>query len=378
MMQNKVKWSQIALILLLIVPGGKYLSLPAALAQQVGKDSWIVIAVLLLLDAICLAMTIRAAVINKHNLSFNSVLTTTVGTVPSKVIYVIFFVLLQMRIITLMASVYKLFAATFTIRSSWVGFWLPISAFCLFIVAKGFKTIARLNQLLSVLVMLSLVSILIYPATQLDVRNLLPLPQSDFATILQGTFNSTFWFADYMFLFFVLDSICPSRHPYVNVMSGFGVGAVLTVLMNVLFIALYGPLAPYTDLAMSKVSQFALALNTNGRLDWLSLSVWTTSVFIKLALFTFSAYKCLQFLIGNKQLKFNYWTGAIVVVFSLTPLFLSSDKLLKYMLPYTVYPFCVVQYVLPLFLPLLVKIANNKHDKRIVEKLNLSEVAANE
>lgn len=377
-MKNQVKWSQIALILLLIVPGGKYLSLPAALAQQVGKDSWIVITILLLLDAICLTFMVRAAVNNRHNLNFDSVLTSTVGVVPSKIVYVVFFVLLEMRIITLMASVYKLFAATFTIRSSWVGFWLPISAFCIFMTAKGFNTIARVNRLLSVLVVLSLASILVYPATQLDIRNLLPLFESDFATLVQGTFNSTFWFADYMFLYFVLDGICQTKHPYACAMSGFGVGAVLTVLMNVLFIALYGPLAPYTDLAMSKVSQFALALNTNGRLDWLSLSVWTTSVLIKLALFTFSAYKCLQYLTGNRQIKTNYWLCLIVVMFSLTPLFLSSDKLLKYVLPYGVYAFCIVQYVLPLILPLLVRIANNKHDKKTVENVKLAEVANND
>lgn len=376
-MKNSVKMSQIALLLLVIIPGGKYLSLPAALSQQVGRDSWIVISILLVIDAICLAMLLSSVVHNKHKLSFDAIMTNSLGTVVSKLIYFVFFVLLQMRIITLMSSVYKLFSATFTINTTWIGFWLPVCAFGVYMISIGFRGIARLNQILSVIVILSLASILIYPAMETDVRNLLPLMQSDVIDIAKCSFNSTFWFADYIFIYFVLDNITLGKRPRTIALCGFGVGAGLTIFMNVLFVALYGPLAEYTDLAMSKVSQFALALTTNGRLDWLSLSLWTMSIFIKLALFMYCAYQSLKFIVGDKGIKINYFIAGAVMIFSLVPLFVPADDLLSAVLPYTVYPFIVVQYILPLFMPLLVNRANKKHQSAIDIQLAKCEVTNN-
>lgn len=364
-MKDNAKLMQVSLILMLVIPGGKYLSLPAVLSTQVGKDSWIVIAILLLVDAFCLFFMVMGLNKNKYSLTIDNILDSTIGKVPTKIIYLIFFVFLQLRIITLLSSMYKLFAATFTINATWLAFLLPISIFSIFIVAKGFRTLARLNQLLTVLILISLASILIYPAMQMDLSNLLPLFESDLPTLIEGTLNSSFWFTDYIFLYFVLGSIKSNKHPMGTVMGCFAVGALLTVVMNILFVALYGQLAPYTDLAMSKVSQFAMALTTTGRLDWLSLSVWTMSVFIKLALFVYSCYKCVQYFIGDKSIGVNYWVCIFVLAFSIIPMFLSADELLTLILPYAMYAFMLVQYILPLFLPLLVAIANKKYQKHM-------------
>ena len=57
-MNNQVKPNQIALILMLIVSGGKYMSLPQTLSQQVGRDAWLVTLILLLADFFCLAMLV--------------------------------------------------------------------------------------------------------------------------------------------------------------------------------------------------------------------------------------------------------------------------------------------------------------------------------
>ena len=52
-MNNKIKVNQIGLILMLIVSGGKYMSLPQKLSQQVGRDAWLVTLILLLIDLLC-------------------------------------------------------------------------------------------------------------------------------------------------------------------------------------------------------------------------------------------------------------------------------------------------------------------------------------
>ena len=65
-MKNQIKVNQISLILMLIVSGGKYMSLPQTLAQQVGKDAWLVTLILLVVDLICLTMLVWTIRLNKQ------------------------------------------------------------------------------------------------------------------------------------------------------------------------------------------------------------------------------------------------------------------------------------------------------------------------
>ena len=359
-MKNQVKVSQIALILMLIVSGGKYMSLPQTLSQQVGRDAWIVTLILLVADLLCLTMLVWAIRLNKGKLSLNQTLNLCVGKVVAKVILLIFSTFMVVRLVTLYSGAYELFVATFGIRTNWAGFALPLAVFVCFCLSKGMQPLARTNQLLSAIIVVSLIAILVLPSREANLSQLLPMGQSGAGNIVSCALKNGFWFSDYVFLYFVLDSITVKKRTFLPILTFFGIGAILTVFMYVLFTSLFGNMAQFTDLAMSKVSQFVVTSAINGRIDWLFVTIWTLSVFIKISVFTFSLYKCLTYLFEDKCCKFNLPLGLVATSVILLPLFITVKDVAKFVENYLRYPFYVVQYLLPLTMPLMVAVANKK------------------
>ena len=134
----------------------------------------------------------------------------------------------------------------------------------------------------------------------------------------------------------------------------------MCILLNAVFVALFGYLAPDFDMAMSKIGVFSAASTTNGRWDWLTLSIWLISVFIKVMVFIFCAYKCIEKFVGSNFVKFNWIAAGIILLTLSLPLFVSTEQLLGTVIKWGVIPFTLVQYVLPLLMPLCTKAAKRK------------------
>lgn len=359
-MRNNIKMSQIALLLLILLPGGKYISLPVILASQVGRDSWIVVALLLLCDLVALCFLLWAVRNNVNKYNFAQILDRSIGRVGRIILLVTMFCWLALRMVTLATSMYNIFYVAFGIKANWLGYILPLVAVMMFLVSRGMMCIARLNQILAPLILLAVISIIIYPLLTVDKSNLLPILSNGMGEVMQSLLGNNFWFADYFFLYFALGDIKLGRGGSRVVVGAFVCGALLCVAMNGVFIALYGSLAPYTDLAMSKVSQYALSLSSSGRLDWLSLSVWTLSVFIKLAVLAYSMYVCMVYIFGIASTKLHLLPTAVILLLMFVPLLVPPEQLLTTGIRVLVYPLLVVQYILPLCMPLLMRISNNK------------------
>lgn len=359
-MRNNVKMSQLALLLLILLPGGKYISLPVILATQVGRDSWIVVALLLLFDLVALSMLLWGIRHNVNKYNFVQILDSSIGVVGRIVVLVIMLCWLSLRMITLATSMYNVFYVAFGIKANWLGYVLPLIAVMLFLISRGFMCIARLNQILSPLIFIAVLSIIVYPLLTVDKSNLLPILSGGADSVLGSLLGNNFWFADYFFLYFVLGDIKITKGSSAFVLFCFGVGALLCVAMNGVFIALYGALAPYTDLAMSKVSQYSLVLSSSGRLDWLSLSVWTLSVFIKLSVLAYSIYVSIVYLFGICSTKLHPVPASIIALLMFVPLLLPASQLLEGVLSVLTLPLLAVQYLLPLLMPWFVHIANKR------------------
>lgn len=362
-MKNKVSVTQIALLILLVISGGKFLSLPSILAAEVGHDAWIVLCINFLLDVVCLIALLWAVKLNANNLSFDEILNKTVTKVGSKIVLTIFFVMFVGRSIILLDSCYKTLAVTFDVNTNWLLFVAPILVVAYFAVRWGFNSIARVSQILFALVVLSIIAILIYPTTKAQFSQLLPLFEAGTKNLFKTAFLRSFWFSDYVFVYFVLENIKPQKHVIAPILTSFFVGAALTVLLNAVFLALFGDLAQFGTLAMSKIGLFSATASSNGRWDWLTLSAWLMSVVIKVIIFVFCAYKCVEKVFEKHFSCPNLVVFGVIGVLLLLPLVVSVDVFMNEFLAKCVFVFAAVQYVLPLAMPLLTKLANKSVDK---------------
>lgn len=358
MNKNKVNVTQISLMLLLVISGGKFLSLPSLLAKDVGHDSWLVLAINFFFDAVCLCFLLWAIKMNKQCLSIDKILDKTISRVGSTIVLAVFFVMFMCRIILLLDSCYNTFAITFDVNTNWIIFMLPILAVAGFAIARGFNSVARMSQILFALIILAIIGILIYPLTKMQFSSLLPIGEAGAGKIFGTAFLRSFWFSDYIFIYFVLEDLKPQKHLFCPVLVSFAVGVALTVLLNMVFVALFGELAQYSNLAMSKIGMFSVSESTDGRWDWLTLSVWLISVIIKIIIFVFCAYKCVEKIFRLHFTKINFIVLGVMALILLLPMFLPVNTLVNTFVYWCVLPFAVVQYLLPLLMPWFTKRAN--------------------
>ena len=176
MTKDRISISQLSLLYLLLIAGGKFLKLPSILAQDVGHDSWITIAFSFLWDAVCLVFLLWAIKINRESkLDISAVLNNTITKAGAKIVLAIFFVIFIVRTNILLASCYKMFAVTFDVSTNWVVFVLPIVALSVLALKLGFNSIARASQLLFGVIFLCVVVLVIPPVTRADMGSLLPV-----------------------------------------------------------------------------------------------------------------------------------------------------------------------------------------------------------
>lgn len=366
--KNKVNVTQISLLLLLVITGGKFLSLPSILAKDVGHDSWLVLVVAFFWDLVGLCFLLWGIKLNKNQLSIDNILDKSISKVGSKILLAIFFVMFMCRTLVLLDSCYNTFAVTFDVNTNWILFMLPIVAVAGFAIFRGFNSVARVSQVLFAIIILSIVAILIYPTTQAKFSYLLPIGEAGAGKIFGTALMRSFWFSDYVFIYFILEDLKPQKHVFAPILTSFAVGVVLTVLLNAVFVALFGDFAQYGNIAMSKIGMFSVSESTDGRWDWITLSVWLMSVIIKVVIFIFCAYKCVEKIFGFHFTKVNLPVLGVITLILIIPMFLPATTLVEKFVYWCVIPFALIQYVLPLLMPLFVKVAHKAPKLEVVNE----------
>lgn len=179
-----------------------------------------------------------------------------------------------------MSATQKVFSATLTLRTNWPGFALPLIALSVFVVILGFRSLARVAEFIAGWVFFAAVAMLLFSLSKTDFTELLPILANGFTPVGTGALNHTFFFTDSLFIIFLLSRIKKERKMFRSPITAFLIGAVITILLYVVFYALFGDIAWLQDSAMPKVSQFNTTLTSNGRLDWLTVVIWLAAIFI--------------------------------------------------------------------------------------------------
>ena len=368
-MNNKIKTEQVAMMLMLIVPVGKYLSLPSVLAKGAGRDYWISIILVFVVDFICFLAFMWALKLNTERLSIKDIFDRTIGQAAGKILFAIMFIYIYLRAAVIMESCLELFSVTFAIKTNWFAFIIPIAALSMFMARKDMNNFARLSEMLFVIIYLSFGMMLFLSSRNANFTNIKPILDDGFQPVLETALKNTFWFSDFSFMAFIMRDYKPEKK-YALTLSGAYIAAMaVTVFMNILYIALFDQLAVQSQSVLSKVSQFSVKLTTSGRVDWLFVSIMLFTLFIKATLEFFCCNECLHYIFSVKKHKNPYWTNiAVALPMIIVPVFVNVKDNIFDLFSRDGYGFVfwIIQYGLPLFSPLMTYIANKKEKEKVI------------
>ena len=361
-MNNSIKQTQIILLVIIVVAGGKFLSLPGLVAKLAGRDSWVSMAIMFAVDFVCLAFILWSVYLNKGK-SFDEILSDVLTPVGAKIVFLIYAFFFILRIMGGLLDTQELISSTLSVVTNWIAFILPVLFVAGFNVVRGVRNIGRVTQIFFGFIFASVVGILLLSLKNTDFSNLQPHFANGFDLVAKTALDVSFWFSDCIFILFLLGKITKTGWFSVKVSLAYLVGVTITLSLDVIFLCLFGNLAEFSSSALAKVSGFNLTGSVYGRIDWLFVMIWASSVIIKCTLFLWSATMALSYVFGIKNKKGYIILFALVgVLFVLLPLVLPIKNIIVnvFCLGVGKYVTIFVQYVIPLSMPLFTFLSNKK------------------
>lgn len=366
-MTDKVKRSQLALLLLILVSTGKYLRMPGEMYKTIGRDFWISVLIMFAIDLLSLLCVLW--VINRNNgKSLYDIMGGSIGGVAAKIVMFIFAAFFFLRVLDLSLNLLDLLTGTLMIKTNWVAFYVPMIILIAVNLYKGFTTTARLGEILVVFTVLSIVGVYFISSKRADYGNLMPFAEFGIVPILKGITKYNFWFGDYLFILFVMEKIVPKskdRKKAFTIPASFLAGTLITMGMITLFIAIFGETSWLQNCAMAKISQFSVRETVSGRLDWLDLIIWMAGITMKIVAFSYCAVIALQQSVMPRDAKPKpkIWAFAVFAAgMLLLPLFAFGAEWIAQFFSQSPlrYVFWVVLYAVPLSLPLMYIISRRR------------------
>lgn len=359
---NNIKQTQLVLLMIVVISGGKFLSLPGLMAHYAGRDSWISMCILFAVDLVCLIFILWAIRLNR-GLSFGQILSSTLSTPVAKVIFALYAAFFCLRVTGGLMDTLELISSSLSVVTNWVSFVVPVLLVIGFNVVKGARNVGRVAQIFFFFIFASVLAILVLSLGHTDMSNLKPCLADGMGVAVNGALGASFWFADSVFVLFLMGGITKSNLFSVKVGGAFAVGAAITVLLDAIYLALFGNIAEFGTSALAKVSGFNITGSLYGRLDWIFVVIWLSSIILKCTIFLWAATTAVGFIAEKHSPKAYAVIFAVIsAVIVALPLFVPVKTIIIefFCQSWGKYLAAVVQYALPLAMPLLTFFANKK------------------
>lgn len=379
MKQNEIKHGQLSLLLCIIIPAGKLLSMPYICFNQGGRDFWLGMTLSFFVDFVSFVFVLWGMSLNKNNQSFKEVLQNIIGKFFADIILLIFAICFFAKFLYVLLDVLTLYTNTFVLKSDWVVF-ACIALFAIwFIQSRGFKVIARLAQILFIPITICIIAISVLSLGDCNFEKLLPFAENGMQNVVKTSLSSYFMFGDSAIVMLLLGDTKKSKRNQWQILLGTGSASVISIFVCVIYVALFGELAGYGDIAVARISQFNFNTSVAGRLDWLLISGWILAIFLLLFTYAHCFLKSVDMVFDKKAQnlplppKKGFWIYVVfAVVVVLLPVLVDARGLIEevFLFGFGRYVNIFVSVIVALLLPLLVFLS----DKKTTDK-NKSKIA---
>lgn len=255
---------QIAFAAAFLLPAAQFLESPSILAKYAKGD--------LLLPAIMhflLQSLVLLALVYTASQSKISILTRLKGALGSTMpIFYTFFAIFYLffGVLPLLDMEKYAYAAFFDTAPTAFSFG-PFFLFSAYVCAKGIKSIARSADLSLFLFFFPFLALIAMSLTKADFSSLMPLFGTEPFHIKTAFFRTTPHFSNVILLLPLIINLQYSEGDGIKIMSGYWVGALLSLLFLAVFYAVFSSIAPREHYAFSKIAQYFPALSVIGRFD---------------------------------------------------------------------------------------------------------------
>lgn len=289
---------QIAFVCAFLLPCAKLLEVPALLAKYAKGDLLLPALLHFLLQSGLLAALLLALRGSERTLRERLRLVFGKADVIFYILYALYFLFYALLpILDLEKFTYAAFSDTEPTIFTF-GFFFLLSAFVCAKSLRGIGRFADLSLFLFLVPFLALIGMSLFEA---DLSGLLPLFGTKFGDSMYAFSYTTPHFSDVALLLPLLLDFKPKKGDESKILAGYGVGAVLSLLLFAVFFGVFSSIAPREHYAFSKIAQYFPALAVVGRFDLIFVYMLSVVLLVYTCLPLVNATDCICYIFKTKR-----------------------------------------------------------------------------
>lgn len=359
----KISYHQMSVMTFLSFISLKFLILPSALYLTSSNMSWLVALVLMIVDGLY-ALLIISLMKKNQNKNILEFMKESVGPVLAKLFLLILSVDFFLKIANITKGLEFFVTENFYNNFNWILFILPLIALVGFMIYKGLRNIARVQEIFYLSIVVGCLYIAFKSFSDIDPMVYLPIFKDGFLPLVKSGYSHLSWFGSSTFLLVIFGSVNFENQKKKNTILYIVFAILLVQLVYFVFYGLFDSTSPTHTFAISDISQFSSSKSIIDELSWLVVSLWVITQSIQIAVYGFCLVKVLMFtfnirsklvmvLVVDSLIFITAYIGSITV--NLEKLFFTHFAAIITM---------ISQYAIPLILFAGFLISQHKHKNK--------------
>ena len=289
----KINCHQLSVMLFMSFISLKFLVLPSALYIESGNMSWLVALVLMVVDCLY-AFLIVSLMKRNQNKNIVEFMNECLGRITTKIILAILACQLFFQIANITKGLEFFVTENFYNDFNWVLYILPLIILTGFMVYKGVRNIARVQEIFYLSIAIGCIYIAVKSITGVDPLVYLPMFKDGTTPIFMGAFKHLSWFGSSSFLLLLFGYVDFSNFKKRSLLKFLIFAILLVQLLYFIFYGLFDITSPTHTFCISDVSQFSSSKSIIDELSWLVVSLWVVIQAIQIALYGFCFTICIS------------------------------------------------------------------------------------
>lgn len=352
-MKNSISENQLSVIVATGFTLTKIYVMPANLSHFAGSSLWISALINFIIDYILLLVFLKF-IKQSGNRTLFEINSQLFSKKTAKVLALAFAVFFIIKAFVPIVEQKNSIELTFYETQPTLLTFMPFFIVAFYIMLKGYRAFGRSYEICMWIYIFGMSSILLLSIFAGKYLALLPF-WTGTKGILYGAFKSLIWYGDPIYVLFFAGYIGNIKTGFKKVKKAYIISALTTLLVLVVFYAVFENIAPRQYYATLKMSKYSIALSNIGRFDYISAFMLAAMCVFQVCLPLLFACTCL-----NECFSFNRKFIAPVIVITLELAFsiLSQNDFLTtidFISSYVTWFFILMNYVIPLTICLVYK-----------------------
>ena len=363
-MKKQLTARQTGLILIVSILANKLLMLPGIISVDAKQNAWLVFFASFVVDFLFLMIFLYVS--SKIDVPIFEYLQKRFGNAVAILFAIPIIITFVFKTVDIFGECYLFFEQVMYVKIDQIIFMACFAIMILYLGSRAFRTLGRTIELVFFVFVISLFLCLYMSIGSVNTSNLFPVFQTQPTTFFYEIFSHNLWFGDFLAMFLLVGNIKTDKNTNRHIMIDYLIGVTIVLMAVVIFTCVFGNTAPMHKMAIIEITEYTPRLTTEGRLNWLIDLIFPFVNILGLGIYANMGTKALEFCLP-KKIATNIIAVTIfagLVFASALIINISYPNLYALISEYVCYISAFAQYILPIFLILLLQKKEMKYDKK--------------